>query len=113
MARWYAANIDKQKEAIAKWHQENPDRVKAIAQKRRAAKLSVLFEDISPQGIFERDRWVCQLCEEAVNPSLPGNDRLGPTLDHIIPLARGGSHTRENVQLAHWICNIRKGAKVS
>jgi 5-methylcytosine-specific restriction endonuclease McrA len=32
-----------------------------------------------------------------------------PTVDHIIPLARGGSHTWDNVQLAHHLCNSLKG----
>lgn len=34
---------------------------------------------------------------------------LSPTLDHITPLAEGGEHTPENVQLAHFICNSHKG----
>jgi 5-methylcytosine-specific restriction endonuclease McrA len=33
-------------------------------------------------------------------------------LDHIHPLARGGSHTMDNLQITHPICNIRKGAMV-
>ena len=31
-----------------------------------------------------------------------------PTLDHIIPLSKGGSHTWDNVQLAHMGCNAGK-----
>jgi 5-methylcytosine-specific restriction endonuclease McrA len=31
-----------------------------------------------------------------------------PTVDHIIPLAKGGTHTWDNVQLAHWSCNSDK-----
>jgi 5-methylcytosine-specific restriction endonuclease McrA len=37
---------------------------------------------------------------------------LAPTLDHIVPLARGGHHTRDNTQCAHFSCNTRKGARV-
>ena len=31
-----------------------------------------------------------------------------PTVDHILPLAKGGTHTWDNVQLAHWSCNSDK-----
>jgi 5-methylcytosine-specific restriction endonuclease McrA len=30
------------------------------------------------------------------------------SLDHRIPLSKGGSHTAENTQLAHLACNVRK-----
>jgi 5-methylcytosine-specific restriction endonuclease McrA len=33
-----------------------------------------------------------------------------PVIDHVIPLAAGGSDLRVNVQLAHYLCNARKGA---
>jgi 5-methylcytosine-specific restriction endonuclease McrA len=36
-------------------------------------------------------------------------DRLAPTIDHIVPLARGGTHEPSNVQSAHFICNALKG----
>lgn len=58
--------------------------------------------------IYQRDGWQCQLCGKAVlrNEKVP--HPLAPTLDHIIPLARGGTHEPNNVQLAHFICNSRK-----
>ncbi|MGV8973360.1 MAG: HNH endonuclease [Rhodoglobus sp.] len=34
------------------------------------------------------------------------------SLDHIIPLARGGWHAMDNVALAHLRCNITKHAKI-
>ena len=38
--------------------------------------------------------------------------RLYPTIDHIIPLSKGGTHTWNNVQLAHMCCNAGKCDKV-
>jgi len=35
-----------------------------------------------------------------------------PSIDHIIPMSKGGSHTWENVQVAHIICNSQKSNKV-
>ena len=35
--------------------------------------------------------------------------KLRPTIDHIRPRAHGGSDAFDNLQLAHAICNRRKG----
>ena len=37
---------------------------------------------------------------------------LYPSVDHIIPMAKGGGHTWNNVQIAHLICNSYKGDNV-
>jgi 5-methylcytosine-specific restriction endonuclease McrA len=34
---------------------------------------------------------------------------MGPSLDHIVPVSLGGTHTWANVQLAHLRCNVSKG----
>lgn len=31
-----------------------------------------------------------------------------PSIDHIIPISKGGAHTWENVQVAHFECNPNK-----
>jgi 5-methylcytosine-specific restriction endonuclease McrA len=31
------------------------------------------------------------------------------SLDHIVPVSKGGTHTRDNVQAAHLRCNQAKG----
>ena len=58
--------------------------------------------------IFARDGWRCQLCGKKVNKELKWPHPLSATLDHILPLARGGHHVPENCQLAHFICNSRR-----
>jgi len=35
-----------------------------------------------------------------------------PSIDHIIPMSKGGGHIWSNVQIAHIICNSEKGAEV-
>lgn len=57
----------------------------------------------------ERDKWVCQLCGGRVLESLSGMHPDGPTVDHIVPLSRGGWDGWDNVQLAHRRCNVAKG----
>ncbi|UJR81468.1 HNH endonuclease [Sandaracinus amylolyticus] len=49
----------------------------------------------------------CLGCGEMVN--LIENHPLQATLDHVVPLARGGRHVLANVQLLCRACNQRKG----
>ena len=79
-----------------------------IQQVRRVKKYKLPFERFDDREIFERDYWICQLCGEPVNKSLDGNHPDGPTVDHYIPLGRGGHHTRENTGLSHRHCNAEK-----
>lgn len=60
--------------------------------------------------IYQRDGWLCGICGGPVERGLLVPSPGAPTLDHIVPLAHGGRHIESNVQLAHFICNTRKGA---
>ena len=35
-----------------------------------------------------------------------------PSIDHVIPLSKGGTHSWDNVKLAHFSCNSAKGASL-
>jgi len=58
--------------------------------------------------IFERDGWICQLCEKRIWRSLKWPDKQAAVVDHIIPISLGGDDTSDNVQAAHLLCNSRK-----
>ncbi|GHF62544.1 hypothetical protein GCM10010218_50030 [Streptomyces mashuensis] len=64
---------------------------------------------VDPQDIYERDQWTCQVCCKAINPAVEWPDPWSATLDHIKPVSLAGEHVPENLQAAHWVCNIRKG----
>lgn len=68
-------------------------------------------ETIYPESIYERDNWTCQLCGNPVDRTLAFPHRMSASLDHRRPIAQGGTHTRDNVQLSHFWCNTRKGVK--
>ena len=80
----------------------------------RAMAFGVQYEPhVTLKKIMKRDNGICKLCGKPVDV----RDRKGggagyyyPTIDHIVPLSKGGGHTMSNVQLAHLICNSRKGA---
>jgi len=84
--------------------------------KKRAERYGVALFDssITLKECVKRFNGICQICGEPVDSyDIKGGHirRLYPTVDHIIPLSRGGSHTWENVQLAHMSCNAGKCAK--
>lgn len=58
--------------------------------------------------IGERDGWTCWLCSEAVDPEVRVPMRLSPSVDHVVPLAHGGSDDDKNLRLAHFGCNSRR-----
>lgn len=64
------------------------------------------------RDIFERDGWICWLCNEPVDPTLSRRDPLGATVDHVVPLSRGGADEPENLRLAHYACNNKKSTRL-
>jgi 5-methylcytosine-specific restriction endonuclease McrA len=75
----------------------------------RAKYFGVPWEtNIEPFEVFAAFKWICQICSVEVDPRLP-RGKYSASLDHIVPLSRGGGHLRSNVQLAHLVCNMRKG----
>lgn len=55
--------------------------------------------------IAERDGWQCQLCGESVDRDLDHPNPLAGSIDHKVPVARGGGDEFDNLQLAHFRCN--------
>lgn len=74
----------------------------------RARRHGVAFEPVNKAEVFDRDRWTCQLCGGKVDPAHVFPDPWSASLDHAVPMSRGGAHTPGNVQLAHLRCNVRK-----
>jgi 5-methylcytosine-specific restriction endonuclease McrA len=75
---------------------------KEIWPKRSASRRS--------QATFRRDNWICQICYSQLDPNLVGKEvDEAPTIDHIIPLSKGGSNRRDNKQTACRKCNNEKG----
>ena len=68
-------------------------------------------ETIKFDELLMRDGPLCQICAELMDwQSEQYAQRV--SLDHIIPISKGGTHTMDNVRLVHLSCNSRKGDKV-
>lgn len=89
----------------ARW----PASAAAADQARRARKLGADAEVFSSTEVFERDAWVCGICSQPVDQALRYPDPMSASLDHVVPLSKGGAHTRDNTRCSHLSCNVRRG----
>ena len=80
----------------------------AAAHRRRARLLAAEFEEVKRVEVFERDEWTCGLCGGEINPMEMWPSRGAATVDHIVPISKGGAHTMANLQAAHFGCNSSK-----
>lgn len=78
----------------------------------RARRLGVPWENFTREEVFERDGWVCSLCGDPIDPELAHPHPRSASLDHVVPMARGGGHVKANTAAAHLVCNLSKGARV-
>ena len=82
-------------------------------QARRARLKDAFVESFHSIEIYERDNWLCGICGTQIDPAAKLPDQMSASVDHIIPISRGGTHERANAQAAHLFCNVSKGAKVT
>jgi 5-methylcytosine-specific restriction endonuclease McrA len=97
--------ISKEPTSGAEWKGTN------ARQNKRRRRAYTEGDKIDPYVVYSHFDWICQLCHEDINPELRLPEKMAATLDHIIPLCQGGTHTWDNVQPAHAICNFIKANK--
>lgn len=105
----YKKNPTRAKERIKEWQILNPGKRTGYNQIRRAKIRNNPTEQIDLSEIYERDGWICQLCNKIVDPNLKYPNQMSKSIDHIIPISKGGPHIKSNIQLAHLGCNIKFG----
>ncbi|WP_431728579.1 HNH endonuclease [Verrucosispora sp. TAA-831] len=79
---------------------------------RRARLRGSQAEKFTKASIFVRDGWRCGICGRKIRRSLEHPHPLSASLDHIVPLSRGGRHSRDNVRATHLRCNLKKNARI-
>ena len=101
---WQERNKEKHAQAKAEWRKKNKPllRVLCINRRRRIADSGSLSKNVAEiKGKFQRGRCAC--CGVKLNGA--------HHIDHIIPIALGGTNTDDNIQLLCPSCNLRKSAK--
>lgn len=103
----------RRREAQGHWRKQYPERASLIDARRRMRMSQARTDEaFAPIDVHTRDEWTCQLCRLPIDPEVAWPDRMSPSIDHVIPLSRGGTHSMSNVQSAHLGCNSRKADKV-
>lgn len=59
--------------------------------------------------LYERDDYICQICHEPTDPDASHLSDWYPSLDHIVPRSKGGTHEDDNLRTAHRYCNAVLG----
>lgn len=81
--------------------------------RRALKKAATTGRPVRRAEIAARDGYACGICKAPVAMDAVWPDPLSPSLDHVVPLARGGVHDPLNVQLAHLGCNSSKGDRLT
>lgn len=80
--------------------------------RRRAIERGARADRFDPFEIFDRDGWRCHMCGCSTPKRLRGTyEGNAPELDHLVPLAAGGEHSRRNTACACRRCNLLKADK--
>ena len=103
-----AANLEAARERDRVYYGAHPERKRERSSLRRALTSDAFVASIDREVIYARDNYTCQWCGKKVNMKKKWPDPMSPSLDHILPLSKGGTHEAKNVQLTHMLCNLRK-----
>jgi len=76
-------------------------------------KAKYLRHGMSVNELAARDGFDCGICGDPVNMGARYPDPSGPSVDHVLPVARGGSNDPRNLQLAHLRCNHVKSSRTA
>jgi 5-methylcytosine-specific restriction endonuclease McrA len=103
---WRIANPKKVREWAKTYRLNHPERYRAMSQRYRATKVEGLerYGWIDERLIANYVTRVCGICGLVIEASYE--------IDHIIPLSRNGSHTLDNLQITHPVCNRTKSGKL-
>lgn len=106
---WYQQNVDRQRRRSIEWcrknpgyskrrYANNPEAKKARELKRRSmGSVDVLLR----AAVNDAAGGICSYCLR----------RAALTMDHVLPISRGGSHGPENLVMACAACNSAKGTR--
>jgi 5-methylcytosine-specific restriction endonuclease McrA len=106
LKNWRTNNPERNKEYARAWRKANPHLL-VIKEQRRLARIKGVGGNLSP-GIHKRlmhlQKGLCIVCRTSLK-------EVRPHLDHIMPIAKGGANTDDNVQLLCPTCNLKKNSK--
>lgn len=86
---------------------------------KRIPKGIIDDRNITLGSLFKRDKGICHICGKPCDYedyTVDGDVFIAgnwyPSVDHVIPVSKGGRHSWDNVKLAHRLCNSVKSDKL-
>jgi 5-methylcytosine-specific restriction endonuclease McrA len=114
--RQYAENIEHRRAVKNAWKLQNPEAIKSALERYRLNHLPKMAEKSHKRRAKLRGNGVFQVTEKELirlyaSPCAYCGTMENVTIDHIIPVARGGRHSIGNLQPLCLSCNSSKNAK--
>lgn len=100
---WAQKNEEKRREMRRTWRERHPERVQEITARRYGA-MAPRLPSGTWAGIKAAADFTCLACQRR-------EPEIKLTLDHVVPLSRGGKHCVENIQPLCGPCNSSKNAR--
>lgn len=91
----------------------------SLLRRKNISNNGEIDNSVTLDKLIKRDNNICYICNRECNEldyTYQGNTFIAgnyyPSIDHVIPISKGGTHTWDNVRLAHRICNSLKSDKI-
>lgn len=101
--QWLSQNIDSYREYQKQWRKDNPDKVRTYEHRHDKRQKD-------NGGCFTSDEWLA-LCERYDNRCVCCKQHKPLTVDHVIPVVKGGTSDISNIQPLCKSCNSKKRDK--
>lgn len=105
--KWAEDHKERNRTKATEWNKTHREARRLISLKA-AHKRRALEKD---SGSFTSEEWIA-LCEKYDYRCLRCKDKRPLTVDHVIPISRGGTNTIDNIQPLCQSCNSIKHVKV-
>lgn len=104
--KWRDNNPEKAREIDREWRKRNPLKVRAKGMRRTARKKNAegVYTGNDVQKQYQLQKGKCYWCHKKVDTKYH--------VDHVIPLAKGGTNWPSNIVIACPYCNQSKGCKL-
>jgi 5-methylcytosine-specific restriction endonuclease McrA len=109
-------SLNKKQTCSERCSKKRYNRRKELSRRKRLKQNGDIDYSITIDKLIRRDKGKCSICGSRIDKKdfieteegyfIAGDSY--PSIDHILPVSKGGTHTWDNVQLAHRSCNTDK-----
>lgn len=110
--KWKANNPEEAKLTELRWVLKNPHKVAKKSAARKARIYQSRREPYDRVEIYQKNKGICCVCSRFIGLELPPRHPQSFTIQHHIPLSRGGADAPDNLGIAHYSCNSRVGNRM-